>query len=119
MWLFESTAVLTAGAMILMYIGEVLNELKLGNGTSLLIFANIVSSLPSSIGQTLEQSKTDGNGYFTLAVFFGAFLLSTLGVVYVQEAERKIPMLCRFLRISSRQYSVPMALAGLGHPCLQ
>jgi protein transport protein SEC61 subunit alpha len=92
MWLFESTAVLTAGAMILMYIGEVLNELKLGNGTSLLIFANIVSSLPSSIGQTLEQSKTDGNGYFTLAVFFGAFLLSTLGVVYVQEAERKIPM---------------------------
>jgi preprotein translocase SecY subunit len=104
MWLAESTAVLTAGAMILMYIGEVLNELKLGNGTSLLIFANIVSSLPSSIGQTVEQSKTDGNGAFTLAVFFGAFLLSTLGVVYVQEAERKIPM----------QYSTKFNSQGAG-----
>ena len=89
--------------MILMYIGEVLNELKLGNGTSLLIF-NIASSLPSSIGQTVEQSKTDGNGAFTLAVFFGAFLLSTLGVVYVQEAERKIPM----------QYSTKFNSQGAG-----
>ena len=104
MWLAESTAVLTAGAMILMYIGEILNELKLGNGTSLLIFANIVSSLPSSIGRTVEQSKTDGNGAFTLAVFFGAFLLSTLGVVYVQEAERKIPM----------QYSTKFNSQGAG-----
>ena len=47
-WLVESSAVLTAGAMILLYIGEVLTELKLGNGTSLLIFTNIISSLPSS-----------------------------------------------------------------------
>ena len=57
-WLLESSAVLTAGAMILLYIGgEVLNELKLGNGTSLLIFTNIISSLPSSFGQTLSQAQ--------------------------------------------------------------
>ena len=59
-WLLESSAVLTAGAMILLYIGEVLNELKLGNGTSLLIFTNIISSLPSSFGQTLSQAQEKG-----------------------------------------------------------
>ena len=59
-WLVESSAVLTAGAMILLYIGEVLTELKLGNGTSLLIFTNIISSLPSSFGQTLSQAQEKG-----------------------------------------------------------
>ena len=90
-WLVESSAVLTAGAMILLYIGEVLNELKLGNGTSLLIFTNIVSSLPSSFGQTLSEAGEKGDNA-VLPVFFGAFFLSTLGIVYVQEAEMKIPM---------------------------
>ena len=49
-WLLESSAVLTAGAMILLYIGEVLTEL-LGNGTSLLIFTNIISSLRRRSGR--------------------------------------------------------------------
>ena len=91
-WLLESSAVLTAGAMILLYIGEVLTELKLGNGTPLLIFTNIISSLPSSFGQTLSQANEKGDSATVLPVFFGAFFLSALGIVYVQEAERKIPM---------------------------
>ena len=90
-WLFEQSCALTAGAMILMYIGELLNEIKLGNGTSLLIFANIVSALPSSVGQTVSMAQEKGDSS-VLAVFFGAFALTTLGIVYVQEAERKIPM---------------------------
>ena len=102
-WLVESSCVLTAGAMILLYIGEVLNELKLGNGTSLLIFTNIVSSLPSSFGQTLSQANEKGDSATVLPVFFGAFILSTLGIVYVQEAERKIPM----------QYSTRFQAGGL------
>ena len=71
-WLLESSAVLTAGAMILLYIGEVLTELKLGNGTSLLIFTNIISSLPSSFGQTLSQANEKGDSATVLPVFFGA-----------------------------------------------
>jgi protein transport protein SEC61 subunit alpha len=92
MWLFEQSCALTAGAMILMYIGELLNEIKLGNGTSLLIFSNIVSALPSSIGQTVTLAQQKGDAESVLPVFFGAFALTTLGIVYVQEAERKIPM---------------------------
>ena len=91
MWLLEQSCALTAGAMILMYIGELLNEIKLGNGTSLLIFSNIVSALPSSIGQTVSIAQEKGDST-VLPVFFGAFALTALGIVYVQEAERKIPM---------------------------
>ena len=68
-----------------------LSELKLGNGTSLLIFVNIVSALPTSIGETLATTEQTGNSA-GLSLFFAAFLAITLGIVYVQEAERKIPI---------------------------
>lgn len=90
-WLVESTCALTSGAMVLMYIGETLNELRLGNGTSLLIFANIVSSLPQSATAALEQAKEQGS-YNGLAAYGVAFVAITLGIVYVQEAERKLPI---------------------------
>jgi len=90
-FLVTSSVTLTAGAMILMFIGEVLTELKLGNGTSLLIFINIVSGLPTSIGQTLEVVDQTNN-QAGLTLFGLAFLFVTMGIVYVQEAERKIPI---------------------------
>eukprot|EP00803_Ostreobium_quekettii_P009075 evm.model.scf_4157.1 EVM.evm.TU.scf_4157.1 scf_4157:587-7984(-) len=89
-WLAVGTLELTAGAAVLIYISEVIGELQLGNGTSLLIFANIASALPSSLGATLQQAtKSD---VANLGVFGAAFFLTTLGIVYVQEAERRIPM---------------------------
>jgi len=95
-WLTSSVLALSAGSMVVMYIGEVISELKLGNGTSLLIFVNIVSSLPSSVGQSIflaNQADASGPGASTtLAVLAGAFFLTSLGIVYVQEAERKIPL---------------------------
>jgi len=90
-YLATSSLSLTCGAMILMYIGEVLTELKLGNGTSLLIFVSIVSSLPTSIGETLTVAEATGN-QGGLALFAAAFIAITMGIVYVQEAERKIPI---------------------------
>jgi protein transport protein SEC61 subunit alpha len=90
-WLAASSLSLTAGAMVLVWLGETLTELKLGNGTSLLIFVNILSALPLSAGQTLKQASDAGNTA-GLAAFGLAFLAITAGIVYVQEAERKIPI---------------------------
>jgi hypothetical protein len=70
---------------------QVLTELKLGNGTSLLIFVNIVSALPTSIGQTMAKGQETGDSS-GLALFALAFVAITMGIVYVQEAERKIPI---------------------------
>ncbi|KAL4445416.1 hypothetical protein ABPG77_011241 [Micractinium sp. CCAP 211/92] len=89
-WLAENTVLLTAGAMILVYVADTISELKLGNGTSILIFANIASSLPSSVGAALTQAADKDSS--VLGVYALAWLLTTLGIVYVQDAERQIPI---------------------------
>jgi protein transport protein SEC61 subunit alpha len=55
-----------------------------------LITANIASSLPTSIGAAVTQAAEQDQS--NLAVYAAAFFATALGVVYVQEAERKIPM---------------------------
>ncbi|EFJ49475.1 hypothetical protein VOLCADRAFT_104339 [Volvox carteri f. nagariensis] len=89
-WLAGSSCALVAGAMALVYIADTISELKLGNGTSVLIFANIASALPASIGQLVAQNGEENP--LNLAFFFAAFAATTLGIIYVQEAERRIPV---------------------------
>lgn len=90
-WLATSSVSLTAGAMVLMWLAEAATELKLGNGTSLLIAVNILSALPLSAGQTLLQAQSEGNSA-GLAAFALAVTAITAGIVCVQEAERRIPI---------------------------
>eukprot|EP00252_Welwitschia_mirabilis_P020688 TRINITY_DN5115_c0_g1_i4.p1 TRINITY_DN5115_c0_g1~~TRINITY_DN5115_c0_g1_i4.p1 ORF type:complete len:476 (+),score=105.70 TRINITY_DN5115_c0_g1_i4:84-1511(+) len=90
-WVLSSITLLTMGAVVTTYIGEKISELKLGNGTSLLIFTSIVSYLPASFGRTVAQALSDAN-YVGLASILIAFFLLVLGIVYVQEAERKLPI---------------------------
>ncbi|PNH12846.1 Preprotein translocase subunit SECY, chloroplastic [Tetrabaena socialis] len=89
-WVAGSSCALVAGALALVYIADTISELKLGNGTSVLIFANIASALPASIGQLVSQNEGGDAG--PIAVFATAFALTTLGIIYVQEAERRIPV---------------------------
>lgn len=92
-WAFSAVAALTLGSVLTMFIGEKISDLKLGNGLSRLIFINIVSYLPSSIGRTVAQAVTDGT-YPGLAGSIGGFLLLVLGIVYVQVGD------CSSVRIS-------------------
>lgn len=89
-WLFENTVYLTAGAMILIYAADAITDLKLGNGTSILIFANIASSLPTSVGAALTQAAEKDSS--VLGIYALSWFLTTLGIVYVQDAERQIPI---------------------------
>ncbi|KAF5829197.1 SecY/SEC61-alpha family [Dunaliella salina] len=89
-WLASNSMALVAGAMALVYIADTISELKLGNGTSVLIFANIASALPSSVGNLLATSASDDPA--NVAIYAVAFYLTTLGIIYVQEAERRIPI---------------------------
>ena len=60
-WFIGNTLLLTGGAMALVYIAETISKLKLGNGTSILIFASIASSVPSSIGAAIAQTAQSEN----------------------------------------------------------
>ncbi|CAM6087390.1 unnamed protein product [Calypogeia fissa] len=90
-WVLSSVALLVFGSVVTIFIGEKLSDFKLGNGTSLLIFTNIVSYLPASVGRTVVQALNDSN-YVGLVGLVVSFFLLVLGIVYVQEAERKIPI---------------------------
>ncbi|GLT49635.1 hypothetical protein SLA2020_231800 [Shorea laevis] len=82
-WVLSSVVLLTLGSVFTTYIGERISDLKLGNGTSLLIFTNIISYLPASSGRTVAQAFQDGN-YIGLITLIISFFLLVLGIVYVQ-----------------------------------
>src|SRR6266480_1940530 len=75
---------LTAGTMILVWIGELITEHGIGNGISLIIFAGIVSRLPQLIQQGFLASTSNGgngSGIVSIAVFLLIGLLTILGIV--------------------------------------
>lgn len=85
--------VMTAGSLLLMWIGELVSEFGIGNGVSLIIFAGIVSRLPIDLVQNYQKLVAGGmqNLPFYLIVLVVA-VLATAGVIYVTEAERSVPV---------------------------
>jgi len=81
-------ATMLAGTMITIWLGDLISEYGVGNGTSLLIFAGIVGRLPVVVGQTLATVET--LDIFNLLIFGGASLLLVAGVVFMNEASRNI-----------------------------
>lgn len=81
-WLISNEIALVAGAMIVNQVADYITELKLGNGTSILIFANIASYLPSSLGAAFSQAGESGSS--SIAIYMVAFVLTTYGIVCVQ-----------------------------------
>ena len=82
--------VITAGSVLLMWLGELISEFGIGNGVSLIIFAGIVSGIPSAAGQLLFAFDVS-----QLPVYLGfivAAVLIVAGIVFITEAERPIPI---------------------------
>jgi preprotein translocase subunit SecY len=80
--------VIVAGSMIALWFGELITEQKIGNGISLIILAGILSSLPTGIRSAILVY--DQSLLFSYIVFIAIFVLVILGVVYLNEGERKI-----------------------------
>jgi len=93
---FEIILWLTTGAMIVLWLSEVITEYGLGNGASLLIYTNIISSLPN-LGKKLISENT-GNLNFVSALGIGLlFFIAISGIITLQESARIVPL------ISSKQ----------------
>ncbi|MEK7647864.1 MAG: preprotein translocase subunit SecY [Patescibacteria group bacterium] len=82
--------VATAGTTFLMWIGELITEKKVGNGISLLIFAGIVASLPTSIGNLI--GAYDPSQLPLLIAIVVLVLITIVGVVFITEGQRNIPV---------------------------
>jgi len=80
---------MTAGTVLSVWLGELITEYGMGNGISLLIFAGIVGRLPVVLGQTALTIETLNPG--NILIFGGVAILLIAGVVFINEAARKIP----------------------------
>ena len=91
-FVFTATISLVTGTLFLMWLGEQITERGIGNGISIIIFASIVSGLPSALGGT-AQLVSDGSlqGWQVLAVLVVAVLVTAF-VVFVERAQRRIPI---------------------------
>lgn len=102
----EIVIYLTTGAMIILWLSELITDYGLGNGASLLIYTNIISNLPNLTKKILSEN-TDN---FTIQTEIGVILLifiALYGIVFLQEGVRTIPLISsKQLTQSSLQDSV-------------
>lgn len=83
---------LVAGSMFLMWLGEQITERGIGNGISMLILAGIVSSFPSVLSQSWSQIESGQLHMITLMLFGVLALAVVAGIVFIERAQRRIPV---------------------------
>jgi preprotein translocase subunit SecY len=88
---------MTAGTMILMWLGEQISSRGIGNGVSLIITLGIISSLPRTVGNILNQLNLDSQDigqitFTTLLVLLSLFVLIIVGTILIVQGQRKIPL---------------------------
>ena len=121
-WLFvvQTALALVTGSMVVMWISEVITERGIGQGASLVIFINIVATLPKALGSTIELAQSGDRSTVTGIVFLLLVFLATIvGIIFVQEGNRRIPIVSAKRQVggvslSSRQSYLPLKLNAGG-----
>lgn len=85
-----NVSVVVAGTVFLMWLGEIISEKKVGNGISLLIFAGIISGLPNKVKEFYVNF--DPSMIPTIVGFLAITAIITAGVVFINDAQRNIPI---------------------------
>jgi len=104
-FIVETVLALTAGSMFVMWVSELITERGIGNGASLLIFVNIVAVLPKTLGNTIEFAQTGGReAVAQVVILLLVFLVMIVGIVFVQEGTRRIPIISARRQVGKRVY---------------
>src|SRR5215217_8266482 len=82
---------MTAGTMLLVWMGELITEFGIGNGISIIIFGGIVASLPGSVMSLFAGPSISSNVIGTI-LFLAIGLLTVVGIVLINEGQRRIPV---------------------------
>ena len=101
----ETVLALTAGSMFVMWVSELITEKGIGNGASLLIFVNIVAVLPKTLGNTIEYAQSGGREAIAqVVILLLVFLTMIVGIVFIQEGTRRIPIISARRQVGRRVY---------------
>ena len=112
-------AAFVAGANLVVWLGNSINEKGLGNGLSIIIFAGIVSRGPSSVLAMFEQIKSDMKFALIVPIVLIVFVLMIGFIVFMNESERRIPIQYAKRVVGRRQYGgqnthIPIKVAMSG-----
>ena len=120
-FVLQTSIALVTGSMIVMWFSEIITEKGIGQGASLVIFLNIVATLPKALSSTIEKAQTGDRGdVLGIAVLLGVFLLTIVGIIFVQEGARRIPIVSAKRQIGNstllptRQSYLPLKLNAGG-----
>lgn len=118
---FKIATILTGGTAFLLWMGDQITQKGIGNGVSLIIMAGIVNTLPAMFVNAFQSLVPEASSALIGAVSFGLFILVyvfiIVGVIYIQEAERRIPIQYSNRTISSyggKQTYLPLRINSAG-----
>ncbi|MEB3275970.1 MAG: preprotein translocase subunit SecY [Cyanobacteriota bacterium] len=117
----QTAMALVTGSMVVMWISEVITERGIGQGASLVIFLNIVATLPKALGSTIELAQSgDRSTVGGIVVLTLVFLVTIVGIIFVQEGNRRIPIVSAKRQVgganllAARQSYLPLKLNAGG-----
>tara|TARA_Y100001968_G_scaffold323125_1_gene360296 strand:+ start:1633 stop:2952 length:1320 start_codon:yes stop_codon:yes gene_type:complete len=120
-FVIQTCLALVTGSMIVMWLSEVITEKGIGQGASLVIFLNIVATLPKALSSTIEKAQTgDRNDVVGIIVLLSVFLFTIVGIIFVQEGARRLPIVSAKRQIGgtsllpNRQSYLPLKLNAGG-----
>ncbi|MCT0247952.1 preprotein translocase subunit SecY [Synechococcus sp. CS-205] len=119
-FVIQTTLALVTGAIVVMWISEVITERGIGQGASLVIFVNIVATLPRALGSTVKLAESGDRATIGgIVVLVLIFLVTIVGIIFVQEGSRRIPIVSAKRQagqaaLASRQSYLPLKLNAGG-----
>ncbi len=118
LFVISTSVALTTGAMVVMWISEIITEKGIGNGASLVIFVNITAALPNTLQNIIREAQT--GKIFPIVVTVSVALSMVVAIVAVQESTRRIPIVSARRQIGfmaalpERQNYLPLKLISGG-----
>lgn len=104
-FVIQTSLAITAGSIFVMWLSELVTERGIGNGASLLIFVNIVAVLPNTLSNTIEFAQSGGRQEISqVIILLVVFLIMIVGIVFVQEGTRRIPIISARRQVGKKLY---------------
>ncbi len=104
MFFTGSIVALTAGAVIVMWLGELISEKGLGNGPSILIFIGIIAGIPLYCNRTAILVSQDPVLQLGLLLLIAIFLATIVFIIILHEAERRVPIVSARRQVGNKVY---------------
>jgi len=92
MFTVVATFSMLTGTMLLMWIGEQITQKGIGNGISLIIFAGIVSGIPSAISNTVQSVNTGEMNFLSIILILAIMFVTIFTIIYIELGERRVPI---------------------------